>query len=210
MKEFVIQYPWSIAAGLFVVVTLAFVLKKLFGRPHVHPHAKPPLSVSPNSKYSYHDFLRDIKDPDVSIDSIIDRCGGEIPKDWKQNVKPAPVPADHGPEKSQSPFQTQAPIDIPPSLDRLQRWFTKLAQSTQTRPVVAPPAAPAAPAPVVSVPGFTVPCKWCLSERMARRPSSDGSMKGDHFATKNPYSVDLGTVHCNICQNRGFVTIQRG
>jgi hypothetical protein len=189
--------------GMAIVFNLVF--RKWKGEPAVAPPppnaameltsmvgsflTQPPSGVL----YRYEDFLEDLKNPSVSIDSVMAKCGGKIPPEWEKRLGPAPAAAQPG--------QIELPVvaDEARSRARLE-WFNKASQKTFLLKVVPPPLSPA---PVPTIKAWIIHCKWCVdTQRMMYSPSSSYVYRGD---------TDRRSINtCSKCGGKGLVMITGG
>jgi hypothetical protein len=115
---------WASLSVVLVSVVTAIAWKRRSRRPDDTPALKP---------YSNReDLKRDLADPLVPIDTILARCGGQLPADLDQEEK-----------KEDRPEIRQA-------------WFKKLAGKLPMLKVVPPPAPQAV---VLTIKTFAVPCQ---------------------------------------------------
>lgn len=135
--------------------------------------------------YRYEDFLEDLKNPGVSIDTVLARCGGRIPAEWELRLGPAPARA--------TPGQIELPVvaDETRTKARLE-WFNKASEKTFLLKVVPPPLSPP---PVPMIKAWVVHCKFCAPNNGAYLPPPD---------RYNPIRS------CRWCKGTGFVTITGG
>lgn len=86
----------GVAVGMLVLVFLAAKLLTMMFRRR-KPDEK--AAVAPPAKgagYRFEDFLEDLKNPAVTIDAIIQKCGGMIPREWEERIGPADPKAPGG------------------------------------------------------------------------------------------------------------------
>jgi hypothetical protein len=134
------------------------------------PPPPPPPPPKQITKAEYEDLLRD---ENHSISDLLDEIresGGMVTLD--KNGQPQIAPPD------------------PKRLKDRQAWFKKMAETTEIKPVVAPPAPTA-----VTVKGHFVPCGQCLR-------SWTGAGVSHRPSVINP--------HCPMCKGRGGFIMQDG
>jgi hypothetical protein len=165
---------WGSLSVILIGIVTALVWKLWPRRPDDTPALKP---------YSNReDLKRDLADPLVPIDTILARCGGQLPADLDQEVTEIvdrcggrlPANLDQEEEKEDRPEIRQA-------------WFKKLAGKLPMLKVVPPPTPQAV---VLTIKTFAVPCQ-CRS------------MLG---RTAEPFHERP----CRRCKGRGYVFIQYG
>jgi hypothetical protein len=131
---------WASLSVVLIGIVTAIAWKRRPRRPDDTPALKP---------YSNReDLKRDLADPLVPIDTILARCGGQLPVDLDQEPGDAerrhlPVNLDQEEKKEDRPEIRQA-------------WFKKLAGKLPMLKIVPPPAPQAV---VLTIKTFAVPCQ---------------------------------------------------
>lgn len=147
-------------------------------------------SAKPGS-YTWDDLQKDLHDPKLTFQEILDKCGGVLPE-RPEDVK-SETPAEKTPESTDR-------------MKELQEWFSGRAAVAPAFKIVVPP--PEA-RPVVVITGQPVKCPYCGGTGQKGRP---GAMGGFHTAGLGiidpPNAVrGIGSGKCDRCDGHGYVIV---
>lgn len=134
---------YSIHPFEWMVISMGVVFFLFFVRiPEKKEVAASPSKPDAEKKvYTRTQLLKDLENPMLTLEEILERCGGEIPKE----------------ESAEAP-----PNKNDRSKERLQ-WFQNVCETVKTLKVVPPPPPPQ---PVAKIDFFVVPCGWCTNSNM--------------------------------------------
>jgi hypothetical protein len=180
-------FPWTVRIGaiLSVAVICWFVWKLTKLHSKGDDLAKKESGATAKAiqpAYTYKQMMQDLSDKRLSIDEILERCQGKLPKELTDAI------------------DAEKPSVAPPlnrGLERLE-WFTKVAQGVPNYKVVPPPPQPP---PVVAVKGWVTLCS-------CRRGMGSPSITEPTYGQRRGYLI--GGVRCQACLDRGFVFITGG
>lgn len=180
-------FPWAVRIGamLFVAIICWFVWKltKLHSKGgDLVKKVSGAAAKTIQPAYTYKQMMQDLSDKRLSIDEILDRCQGQLPKELTDAI------------------DAEKPSAAPPlnrGLERLE-WFTKIARGVPNYKVVPPPPQPP---PVVTVKGWVTLCS-------CRRGGGSPYITEPYQGQRRGYSI--GDVRCQACRDRGFVIITGG
>lgn len=190
---------WITLAAVAVAMPLIYILTARFRRPKKVAALRKKTFLEealeddverprPAVGYTWDDLQRDLYDSKLTLNEIMEKCGGVLPKKPGKGAAQGP---ESGPEEPKG------------RLAELQAWFGKRAQETPVLKVVPPPPQPP---PVVTLSGQSVRCPYCAGSGQAYG-NIVGLGRTESFFNPMPAPPAQAGSTCSRCKGHGYVIV---